>query len=199
MNRPCLLAAVAALLLSGCDDPGPTTTADAGGADAEAPSFCDPSGVWRVTYIGPDGGGSCAPAMDTVVVRPIGDGAYTVVFVGREPGTDGCGPTRKPGMLASSITVSANGCQLEARWNTSWCWSGESQFEHRSLTLNIGANDVATGALTYNRAWCGGAGPSGKEVILPARGTRSALQSCSYNADSGAFDLNCGPEADAGR
>ena len=186
-----MLAALGLVALLGCDDSAATTKSDASSRDAEAPSSCDPIGVWSMTYAGPDGGGSCAPSSDTVEVRPVGDGGYQVTFVGREPGVDGCGPTPMPGVLSSSITVSANGCRVEARWNTSWCWSGESQSEHRTLTLDLDANGIATGALTHSRAWCGGSGPSGKTTTLAARGTRRVLLWCSYNRDSGAFDSNC--------
>jgi hypothetical protein len=154
---------------------------DAGApADAAAPSACDFSGTWILTYTearAMDRGSlpmGCVPTRDVITVTARGGGLVDVRFSDLEPQLSTCTATPTPGTKEASAMFFESSCVLDAVWKISWCASGEQQCENRRVNVRaeaVAGENRVTGTLTYNRCWCGG-GPAGVPITAKVTATR---------------------------
>ncbi|MDI1449651.1 hypothetical protein [Polyangium sp. 6x1] len=132
-----------------------------GGSGGGNPDACSAAGQWQITYEQDMNG--CAPMGDLLTVTPnASDASISVTFEGDDTAPmHSCNPEPPmPASYTATGSVSADGCTLTLKSDTSYCFSGEDQCEKREITLQL-AGDDAMGTLVYSKCGCPtpGAGP----------------------------------------
>ncbi len=149
-----ILLAIPYLFAACSGDETQVSSASSGSSSSSSgiPGPCNPWGTWKFSY--DDATAPCGLITDTVTITQNGDGSASVVFAGDDTmPVSMCSPNPEPGVYSTNATVSADGCSVQLKSHTSYCYSGESQCENRDVQLIVNG-DSAIGTLLYERCWC---------------------------------------------
>ena len=165
------VASAASIVLVLCGSCGSSNPASICGSERP----CVPEGTWTVSYeMAPSG-----QVFGDNVIRI--DAAGSAEVIGETVPDNACTPQDPtPGDLSTVAVLSADGCSLSSDISKSWCQSGETNCEERSITLDFCNNrsaTVATGSLDACLCWLTGApfcDTEDDDVTVRATATRMA-------------------------